>query len=143
MTGVTVIGSDGAPETGADSQLTPADLATPSDFLNPAQNPLVQSVGWNQYDRPQRDQSDLDYDDEIIQTNSPIAIEVFEGPPLKVTASASPTSITVGSTISFSAAVTGNNGSAPLLQLDLRRRRSPLHQAAPQVQFNDSRESGR
>ena len=61
VTGVTVIGSDGAPQTGADSQITPADLATPSDFLNTAQNPVVQSVGYTQYDRPQRNASDLDY----------------------------------------------------------------------------------
>ena len=51
----------------------------PSDFLNPAQNPVVKAVGNTiRYDRPQRDASDLDFLDEV-QESSPIAIEVFEG----------------------------------------------------------------
>ena len=83
VTGITVTGSDGSPESGPNSQITAADLiAADSDFLNPAQNPVVWSAGNNQYDRPQRNASDLDFLDEI-QENTPIAIEVFEGPPLR------------------------------------------------------------
>ncbi len=54
--------------------------------------------------------------------------------PLKVTASASPTSITVGSTISFSAAVTGNNGSALSYNWTFGGGAPPATQAAPRVQ---------
>ena len=68
-------------------------------------------MGYNEYDRPQRNASDLDYLDEL-QQNDPIAIDVFEGPPLTVKASASPTTVTAGATVDFSAAVSGNSGSA-------------------------------
>jgi PKD repeat protein len=135
VTGVTVFGSDGSPQTGANSQIIPADLATPSDFLNTAQNPVVQAVGYTQYDRPQRSASDLDYLDEVSE-NTPLAIEVFEGPPLKVSASASQTTVTVGGSVDFSAAVSGNNGSALSYNWSFGGGASPSTQVAPRVQFN-------
>ncbi len=135
VTGITVIGSDGQPQSGPNSQISPADLATPSDFLNSAQNPVVQSVGYNEYDRPQRNASDLDYLDEL-QQNDPIAIDVFEGPPLRVTASASPTTVTQGATIGFSAGVSGNNGSALSYTWSFDGGASPSTEASPQIQFN-------
>ena len=135
VTGVTVIGSDGSPQTGANSQITPADLATPSDFLNTGQNPVIQAVGYNEYDRPQRNASDLDFLDEV-QENTPITIEVFEGPPLKVSATASQTTVTVGGTVDFSAAVSGNNGSALSYNWNFGGGAASSSQAAPQVQFN-------
>jgi hypothetical protein len=137
VTGITVIGSDGQPQTGPNSQITPADLATPSDFLNSAQNPVVQSVGYNEYDRPQRNASDLDYLDELQQSD-PIAINVFEGPPLKVTASASQTTVTLGGTIDFGAAVSGNNGSALSYTWTFDGGASSSAQASPQIQFNSA-----
>jgi PKD repeat protein len=135
VTGITIMGDDGAPLTAASSQLGPRDLETPSDFQNIAETPVVQAVGsTDQYDRPWRGGSDLDYLDDTQTT--PIAIEVFEGPPLTVRASASATSITVGSTINFSAAVTGNNGSPLTYDWSFGGGAANSSQAAPQVQFN-------
>jgi hypothetical protein len=135
VTGVTVIGSDGAPQTGASSQITPADLAAPSDFLNTGQNPVIEAVGYSQYDRPQRDASDLDFLDEV-QESSPLAIEVFQGPPLKVSASASQTTVTVGGSVDFNAAVSGNNGSALSYSWNFGGGAASSSQASPHIQFN-------
>ncbi len=135
VTGITVIGDDGSPLTAPNSQLTAADLASPSDFQDSSESPVIQAIGsTNQYDRPWRGGSDLDYLDETQTT--PIAIEVFEGPPLAVTATASATSITVGSTINFSAAVTGNNGSALSYSWSFGGGAASSTQASPQVQFS-------
>ena len=70
VTGVTVIGADGSPQVCANSQLTPADLASPSDFADTAEGPVVQADGSvNQYDRPSRGspngQPDEDFLDEV------------------------------------------------------------------------------
>ena len=135
VTGVTVIGSDGAPQTGANSQIVPADLATPSDFLNTAQNPVIQAGGYNQYDRPQRNASDLDFLDEV-QESTPLAIEVFQGPPLKVSASASQTTVTVGASVDFNAAVSGNNGGALSYNWNFGGGAASSSQASPRIQFN-------
>jgi len=121
--GVTVIDGQGAPETGPGSMLTPADLAPQgsTDFNNPQQAPVVQALGSvNQYDRPWRGggqgQPDYDFLDEVQDSDNdqplPVAIEVFEGPLLTVTVSASRTSVPVGGSVSFNATVTGQNGSA-------------------------------
>jgi hypothetical protein len=120
--GVTVITSAGIPETGPDSMLTPADLAPQgsTDFNNPQETPVVQALGsLNQYDRPWRGngqgQTDYDYADEVLGTDNdqpqPIAIEVFEGPLLAVSVSPLNTTVPVG-TVTFSARVTGQNGSS-------------------------------
>lgn len=121
--GITVINSQGAPEAGPGSMLTPADLAPQgsTDFNSPQEAPVVQALGsLNQYDRPWRGdrqgQTDYDFLDEVQGTDNdqplPIAIEVFEGPLLTVTVSASRTKVPVGGTVSFNATVTGQNGSA-------------------------------
>jgi PKD repeat protein len=118
--GVTVINPDGSPQVGADSQITPQDLASPSDFNNPSEYPVVQALGSaNQYDRPWRGspQGQLDYDflDEVQASQdgqpAPIALEVFEGPILTVTANASRTTVPAGGSASFSASVTGADDS--------------------------------
>ncbi len=134
VTGVTVLGSDGSPQSGANSQITPADLAMPSDFLNTAQNPVIQAAGYNQYDRPQRNASDLDFLDEVTE-NTPIGIEVFQGPPLQVKASPPQATVTVGGSVDFSAVVSGNNGSVLSYNWNFGGGASPSTQAAPQVQF--------
>ena len=115
VTGVTVIDADGNPEEGSDSQLTPQDLQTPSDFNNTSEYPVVQALGSvNQYDRPWRGspqgQPDDDYLDEV-QSNQPISIEVFTGGRLTVTASASKTTVATGGAVSFGATVGAANGS--------------------------------
>jgi PKD repeat protein len=135
VTGVTVIGDDGSPLTGPGSQLGPNDLAPSSDFADSSESPVVQALGsTDQYDRPWRGGSDLDYLDETQTT--PIAIEVFEGPPLRVTASASQTTVTVGATIDFSAAVSGNNGSALSYTWSFDGGASSSDQPSPEIQFN-------
>ncbi|HEY4829214.1 MAG TPA: PKD domain-containing protein, partial [Solirubrobacteraceae bacterium] len=73
----------------------------------------------NQYDRPWRGssqgQTDEDFLDEVQSSQNgqpaPISIEVFEGGLLTVTATASRTTAPAGGAISFSATVTGANGS--------------------------------
>jgi PKD domain len=118
VTGITVMSASGSPETGSGSQLTSQDLATPSDFNNSSESPVVEANGsFNQYDRPWRGNSqgqpDYDFLDEVQGTQddapAPISIEVFEGPRLTVTATASQTSVRVGGTVSFSATVTGTD----------------------------------
>jgi PKD domain-containing protein len=117
---VTVINAAGSPEVGSDSQLTPQDLQTPSDFSNQSESPVVQALGSvNQYDRPYRGspqgQPDDDYLDEVQSSQddqpAPISIEVFEGGRLTVTATASKTTVATGGAVSFSATVSGANGS--------------------------------
>jgi PKD repeat protein len=134
VTGVTVTGADGAPQAGANSQITPADLRQPdSDFLNPAQNPVVWWDGNNRYDRPQRDASDLNFLDQIIQS-SPITVDVFEGPLLTVNASPRNETVTVGDSVRFSATVSG--GTNLTYNWDFGGGAASSTLAAPEVQFN-------
>ena len=110
VTGITVM-SGGSPELSPGSQLTQADLASPSDFATPNESPVVQDIGTSvQYDRPSRGPSDDDYSDEVVQS-PPLTIEVFEGPTLNVIVNGSPTTVTAGATVSFSASVSGASGS--------------------------------
>ena len=94
--GVTVINSEGSPEAGPGSMLTPADLAPQgsTDFNNPQEAPVVQALGsLNQYDRPWRGNgrgrptttSSTRCSSRRTISRLPIAIEVFEGPLLTVT----------------------------------------------------------
>ncbi len=122
--GVTIINSDGSPETDAGSEIMPADLKPlgETDFNNPDEGPVVTALGSsNRYDRPWRGSSqgqpDYDFSDQVTSASEngqalPIDIEVFEGQPLTVTAHASRTNVAAGSTVNFSATVTGENGSA-------------------------------
>src|ERR1700743_2925255 len=78
VTGITVIGGDGAPMTGPGSQLTSGDLENPSDFQNTSETPVITALGsTDQYDRPWRGGSDRDFLDES-QTPPPT---VTAGPP--------------------------------------------------------------
>jgi PKD repeat protein len=137
VTGVVVLRADGSPETSAASQLTPSDLAASSDFQNSAESAVIGDEGTiGQYDRPQRNAGDLDFTDEV--QGGSIDIEVFEGPPLHVTASASATTVTQGATVTFSAAVTGNStGSPEQYDWTFGGGAAPQTVAQPQVQFND------
>lgn len=112
VTGLTVVGADGAPETGSGSQLTAADLASPSDFAETTESPVISDNGATvQYDRPQRGGGDQDFLDEI-QSTSPIALDVYEGPLLSVAVHASALTVATSQPVTFGAAVTGNGGSA-------------------------------
>jgi len=115
--GIAVLGFDGSPQAGAGSDLKPADLASPSDFNDTTQGPVVEALGsLNQYDRPWRGGTDQDFLDEVQQSQNgqplPISIEVFEGPLLTVTVTASATSVPAGGTVSFHATVGGAGASA-------------------------------
>jgi PKD repeat protein len=134
VTGITVTGPAGAPETGANSEIVPADLAPRSDFLNPDQNPVVWWDGNNRYDRPQRSTSDQDFLDEDLQS-APITIDVFEGPPLTVTAVASDHTVNVGDTVNFNETVQGNDGSALSYNWNFGGGAASSTQATPEVQF--------
>ncbi|MBV9716431.1 MAG: PKD domain-containing protein [Solirubrobacterales bacterium] len=146
VTGITVIDSNGSPEEGTDSQLTPADLApSGSDFNNSSEYPVIQALGsLNQYDRPSRGspqgQPDDDFLDEVQGTQNdqpaPIAIEVFEGPRVTVIARASQTTVAAGGTVSFSATVSGANGSPLSYSWSFDGAAPSSTAAAPQATFN-------
>ena len=111
--GVTVLNLDGAPQTDSGSQLGPSDLASPSDFSDPSEVPVIEALGSsNQYDRPWRGNGDQNFLDEVQQSQNsglpaPISIEVFEGPMLTVKVTASRASVPVGGAVTFHAIVTG------------------------------------
>ncbi|MBV9338304.1 MAG: PKD domain-containing protein, partial [Solirubrobacterales bacterium] len=113
VTAITIVNADGSPQASSGSQITPADIAAPSDFANTAEVPLIAYLGSTiEYYRPWRGGTDLNANDAVAQQNaSPVTIEVFEGPSLSVTASASPATITPGATVSFSAAVSPSDAS--------------------------------
>ena len=80
-----------------------------------------------QYDRPWRGGNDNNFNDQVTQTSgSPLAIEVFEGPLLTVTPTASATTVPAGSTVSFSATYEPSNVSGVTYNWKLRRRRREL-----------------
>ncbi len=113
VTEVSIIGSDGAPEAAPFSQLGPADLAAPSEFANPGDAAVVSSQGSTvQYNRPWRGRvSDFDFQDQV-ETAPPLQIEVYEGPSLQVSLDASPSTVTTGGAIGFSATVAGGHAGA-------------------------------
>ncbi len=144
--GITVINGDGSPQVDQGSMLTPADLAPQgsTDFNNPQEAPVVEALGsLNQYDRPWRGnaqgQTDEDFLDEVQETQNdqptPIAIEVFEGPLLTVSVSASQTTVPVGGTVTFDATVTGQNGSPLAYNWNFGGGAQNSTAAAPQVTF--------
>ena len=100
----------------------------------------------NQYDRPWRGggqgQPDYDFLDEVQASDNdqplPIAIEVFEGPLLTVTVSASQTTVPVGGTVTFSATVTGQNGSALSYSWNFDGGAQSSTAANPQVTFGNA-----
>ncbi|HUA70190.1 MAG TPA: PKD domain-containing protein [Solirubrobacteraceae bacterium] len=147
--GVTVINGQGDPEEDSGSTLTPADLAPQgsTDFNNPQEAPVVQALGsLNQYDRPWRGngqgQTDYDFLDEVQGSDNgqplPIAIEVFEGPLLTVTVSASQTTVPVGEAVTFTANVTGQNGSPLSYSWNFAGGAPSSTAASPQVTFGNT-----
>jgi PKD domain-containing protein len=147
--GITVINGQGAPETGPGSMLTPADLAPQgsTDFNNPQEAPVVQALGsLNQYDRPWRGggqgQPDYDFLDEVQGSDNgqplPIAIEMFEGPLLTVTVSASRTTVPIGGIVTFDATVTGQNGGVLSYSWNFDGGAPTSTAASPQVTFGNA-----
>ena len=145
--GVTVMNADGTPETDSGSQIASADLKPlgQTDFNNPDEGPVVTALGTsNRYDRPWRGSSqgqpDYDFSDQVT-TNSPngqampVEIEVFEGPLLTVTVTASETTVPAGATVTFGATVTGQNGSALSYSWNFDGGATNSTSAAPQVTF--------
>ncbi len=145
--GVTIINSQGSPETDSGSEITPADLKPlgQTDFNNPDEGPVVTALGSaNRYDRPWRGSSqgepDNDFADQVTSSDNgtplPIDIEVFEGPLLTVTANASRTTVPAGSTVKFSATVTGENGSTLSYSWSFDGGASNSTLSTPQVAFD-------
>jgi hypothetical protein len=99
------------PETGS-GVLTRADLQSPSDFADPSENPVVFSDGDNvYYQRPPRYSGDNPQGDWVVDTNpAPFVVDVFEGQPLTISVSASQTSPPSGTSVAFTAKVSGANG---------------------------------
>jgi PKD repeat protein len=137
VTGITVFNVNGSPQVASGSQLTPADLANPSDFQSNTDSPVISNLGSSfQYNRPWRGQGDLNAKDQVTSSD-PIAIEVFEGPPLTVTATASPSSAAAGSSVRFSATVTGNQGSALTYNWSFGDNLPDSPEASPSVTYTD------
>ncbi|HEX3831802.1 MAG TPA: PKD domain-containing protein [Solirubrobacteraceae bacterium] len=138
VTGITVFNSDGSPEVASGSQLTPADLANPSDFQPNTDSPVVSDLGSSfQYNRPWRGQGDLNANDQVTSSD-PISIEVFEGPPLTVNTSASPSSPAAGTGVSFSATVTGDENSALTYNWSFGDNLPDSHEPSPSVTYTDA-----
>jgi len=108
VTGITVYREDGSPEEATASQLGPADLNLPSDFANPSQVPVISSDGDGiVYNRPARGVGDDNAADRVEDDLPlPFVIDVYEGPSLTVTATASQTTVPAGTTVSFTATAT-------------------------------------
>ncbi len=138
VTGVTILNSDGSPQGSQGSQLTPADLATPSDFDPSTDSPVVSDLGSSfQYNRPWRGNGDENGPDQVTSSD-PISIEVFQGPPLTVSATASRPTAAAGSSLSFSALVSGNQGSALTYDWSFGDNLPESHAAAPSVTYTDA-----
>lgn len=136
VTAISVVGSDGSPEVSNASQLTPADLTTPSDFQNPSEVPIILATGGAQYDRPWRGGSDYNFLDEVQEPGgTPITIQVFEGPQLHVSASASNKSPTTADTVTFAAAVSPPDENSPQYSWSFDGEAPPSDQESPRVKF--------
>jgi hypothetical protein len=137
VTAVTVHQTDGSPEWSASSQLSHSDLVSPSDFQDPSAAPVIWSDGSNlSYYRPWRGGSDDNARDVVEQPNpAPLAIDVFEGPPLSVSATASETAVSAGSTITFGATVTPANAGGLSYNWDFDGGAPNSTATGPQVQF--------
>ena len=143
MKGVTIIQADGTPESAPGSQLTAADLAPGSSgFADPSEAPVIGNQGTAstvsiQYDRPWRGGNDNNFNDQVTQTSgSPLAIEVFEGPLLTVTPTASATTVPAGSTVSFSATYEPSNVSGVTYNWSFDGGAANSTASAPTVTFN-------
>jgi len=133
--GITVFTADGSPESGPDSTLASGDLAPPTSFNDPSESPVISDLGSSmRYDRPWRGGSDQDYLDQITE-GAPIAISVFEGHQILVTASASPTTVGQGGTVSFSASASGSGLS---YQWSFGGGAPSSTQQNPQITFNSA-----
>ena len=90
-----------------------------------------------QYDRPWRGGNDNNFNDQVTQTSgSPLAIEVFEGPLLTVTPTASATTVPAGSTVSFSATYEPSNVSGVTYNWSFDGGAANSTASAPTVTFN-------
>jgi hypothetical protein len=90
-----------------------------------------------QYDRPWRGGNDNNFNDQVTQTSgSPVAIEVFEGPLLTVTPTASATTVPAGSTVSFSATYEPSNVSGVTYNWSFDGGGANSTASSPTVTFN-------
>lgn len=142
ITSVSIVSASGAPEVDSESQLTQADLNLPSDFNDPSTTAVIYDIAANtsnpqfEYTRPWRDSPDANNNDQFTETaNTPIDIEVFEGPHLTVSVSASRTTVAAGDAVSFKATVTGPDANNLSYSWYFGGAAAPSTAAAPQVTF--------
>ena len=108
-----------SPNRGFEATLSSADLTDPSQYQDPQAPgalPVISSDGvedQNTYFRPYQGGSDNNTDDQVIQTDSPIAVVVYaNGPPLSVAVSQKALSQTSAAMrVGFAAEVHGADGS--------------------------------
>lgn len=112
---VSVQTDGGTPQEGSGAALAPADLATPSDFADPGELPVVSDDGTGlEYFRPWRGHGDDNAADGVqVVDPAPLVFEVFQGPQLTVTVRASHTKVGVNEPVSFSASVSGTGSGPP------------------------------
>jgi PKD domain len=111
VTGVTVFRTDGT----AEATLSAKDLSTQTDtFENPSELPVIDYDGEHiVYYRPWRGGSDANAGDQVTEDQHvPLAIDVYQGPLLTVTATASDANISAGGSVTFGETVTGGGGAA-------------------------------
>jgi hypothetical protein len=113
VTYVDVLNQDGQPYDRQSAELTHADLTTPNDWANRAEQPIIVYGGSSSepsyYYRPARSADDNNFADSVGYP-APINIEVFEGQSLNVAISAVPQTVTAGGTVDLSARATGLTG---------------------------------
>jgi PKD domain len=112
--GVVIVGPTG-PQYGTDSELDPGDLASPSDFADPSESPLIYDDGTGiTYARPWRGGEDANAEDNFaLSYPSQFTFDVYEGSLLDVALTA-PSSIGGGKPVTFEATVSGVPAGATL-----------------------------
>lgn len=101
VTAVVIDRDSGTPE----AALAHADLESPSDFSDPSAVPLIYSTGTQlSYYRPWRGGNDDNLRDHQFYTDG-MSIEVFEGPPIRVSVTPTQQTIDATGTVSFTASV--------------------------------------
>ena len=112
--GIVIVGPNG-PQYGSGSELTASDLASPSDFSDPAESPVLDDDGSGLiYYRPWRGGQDENADDNFaVSFPSDFTFDVYEGSLLNVTLTA-PTSVSAGTAAAFEATVSGMPAGATL-----------------------------
>jgi hypothetical protein len=120
--------------------LSQSDLQSPSDFPDHSQSPIITTDGTNiLYFRPWRGGSDNNGRDDVEDPNpQPFILDVFEGPALTVSVTASQTNVSTGGSVTFTPSVTGGTTSNLSYSWSFDGGAPPSTQTAPTVTFSSS-----